>query len=110
MELAILPNQTNTAADLANIQVEYNAIVTELTAVLASKYKGASLFAASMSVGVDGRTTAKTYGVAAPTITGKPNSVRLHQTANLVTVQTNINTARTTLVPITLRYQPQQTT
>ena len=40
MELAILAhNQTNTAADLANIQVEYNAIVTELTAVLAQNIK-----------------------------------------------------------------------
>ena len=100
MELAILAhNQTNTAADLANIQVEYNAIVTELTAVLASKYKGASLFAASMAVGVDGRATAKTYGVAAPTITGATQTLSktAAKTANLVTVQTNINTARTTL-------------
>ena len=42
--------------------------------MLASRYKGASLFAASMAVGVDGRATAKTYGVAAPTIKENPNS------------------------------------
>ena len=46
MELAILSNNdTNTSADLANIQAEYNAMTAEITALLASTYKGAALFA-----------------------------------------------------------------
>ena len=52
MELAILSNNsTNTSADLAAIQAEYNAMTAEITALLASTYKGASLFGGtSMSV------------------------------------------------------------
>ena len=65
MELAILANNsTNTSADLANIQAEYNAMTAEVTAILASTYKGASLFQSGMSVGIDGRTTTKSCSVA----------------------------------------------
>ena len=71
MELAILANNdTNTSADLANIQAEYDAMTAELSAILASTYKGADLFQSGMSVGVDGRTNTKSYGVASPTVSG----------------------------------------
>ena len=97
MELAILSNNsTNTTADLAAIQAEYSAMTAEITALLASKYKGAALFTASMKVGIDGRTTQKTFGTASPTVSGMSQtlSVATASTAALVTVQANLNTAR----------------
>jgi len=100
MELAILSNNsTNTTADLAAIQAEYNAMTAEITAILASKYKGAALFATGMKVGIDGRATAKTYGAESPTVSAMSQtlSVATASTSGLVTVQANINTARSTL-------------
>ena len=98
MELAILSNNsTNTSADLAAIQAEYNAMTAEITALLASTYKGASLFGGtSMSVGIDGRATQKTYGTTTPTVSAMTQTlaVTTASTAGLVTVQGNLNTAR----------------
>lgn len=100
MELAILANNsTNTSADLTNIQAEYDAMTAEVTAILASTYKGASLFQSGMSVGIDGRTTTKSYGVASLTVSAMTQtlSVSASGTSGLVTVQAAINTARSTL-------------
>ena len=90
MELAILANNdTNTSADLANIQAEYDAMTAELSAILASTYKGADLFQSGMSVGVDGRTNTKSYGVASPTVSGMAQTLSTGSAATsaLVTVQ-----------------------
>lgn len=100
MELAILANNdTNTSADLENIQAEYDAMTAELSAILASTYKGADLFQSGMSVGVDGRTNTKSYGVASPTVSGMAQTLSTGSAATsaLVTVQTALNTARSTL-------------
>ena len=50
-----------------------------------------------MSVGIDGRTTAKSYGYWSPTVSGMSQTLAVQattSTAGLVTVQTALNTAR----------------
>ena len=108
MEIAVVAkNSTNTTADATAMNLEYKTLGGELHGLIEnSKYKNKDVFTASSSLTVDGRATSKSFGVASPVITGVMTNATTaanttiqssDATAALVTVQANINTARTTL-------------